>query len=57
MNTDFSHKLQKSAGNFKINRLIESLFIINSAKRDLQRRQNAKLVMEHMLLKLKRMTA
>jgi DNA polymerase-3 subunit delta' len=55
MNTDFSHKLQKSAGNFKINRLIESLFVINSAKRDLKRKQNTKLVMEHMLLNLKRL--
>lgn len=57
INTDFSHKLQKSAGNFKINQLIESLFIINSAKKDLRRKQNTKLVMEHMLLNLKRLTA
>jgi DNA polymerase-3 subunit delta' len=53
MNSDFSHKMNAVARNFTINQLADSVLILDRAKRDLQRNQNATLVLEHTVLSLK----
>ena len=55
INVDFSDKFKNLAGNFKKANLIESLFVVNQAIRDLRRMRNAALVMEHAVLKLQRL--
>ena len=55
INVDFSDKFEKLARNSKKANLIESLFVVNRAIRDLHRMRNAALVMEHAVLKLQRL--
>ena len=55
INADFSHKLKKIAGNYKINNLIDSLLVIDQAQRDLRRNRNVRLVVEHAVLSLNRL--
>jgi DNA polymerase-3 subunit delta' len=55
INVDFLDKFKNLAGNFKKASLIESLFVVNQAIRDLRRMRNAALVMEHAVLKLQRL--
>ncbi len=55
MNVDFYDKLKKTVGYFRISSLIESLFIIDRAQRDLKRNRNTKLVMEHTVLGLRQL--
>ena len=43
------------AGNFRGANLIESLFVVNQAMKDLRRMRNAALVMEHAVLRLQRL--
>ncbi|MDY6972929.1 MAG: DNA polymerase III subunit delta' [Thermodesulfobacteriota bacterium] len=55
INMDFSRKLQNIAENYKIDRLVDSLLMIDQAQRDLRRMRNAALVMEHTVLGLNRL--
>jgi DNA polymerase-3 subunit delta' len=55
INVDFSHELQNIAGNYKIDNLMDSLLTIDQAQRDLLKRRNTALVMEHNILTLKRL--
>ncbi len=52
VNRDFSRKLKKASGSFKIDHLINSLFIVEESQRDLRRMQNTQLAMEHMVMSL-----
>ena len=52
INVDLSDKLKNIAGNYLAPRLIESLFALDQASRDLRRMRNASLVMEHTILRL-----
>jgi DNA polymerase-3 subunit delta' len=54
INVDFSQKLKKMAVGFTIERLTESILLIDQARRDLRRQLNPTLVMGHTVLKLKR---
>lgn len=54
-NEDFSRKLKSAGASFTIEALIDSIFCIDLAQRDLRRNRNPGLVMEHMLLNLKRL--
>jgi len=56
INVDFSHKLKKIAESFSMANLIDSLFVVDQAGRDLLRMQNITLVIEHTVLKLKQFT-
>jgi DNA polymerase-3 subunit delta' len=53
INMDFSHELQNIAGNYRIDNLIDSLLAVDQAQRDLLKRLNTALVMEHHILTLK----
>ncbi|MBU0733438.1 MAG: DNA polymerase III subunit delta' [Proteobacteria bacterium] len=55
MNVDFSDKLQILAKSSKIENLIDSLFAVDKAIKDLRRMRNSTLVMEHVLLTLQRL--
>lgn len=52
-NLDFSHKLREMAGNLGLERLIDSLLILDQAHRDYVQFRNRDLVMENMVLELK----
>ena len=52
INRDFSGRLKKNAEGFIIDNLINGLFAINRAQRDLLRMRNTTLVMEQMVLTL-----
>lgn len=52
---DFSSQLKTAAATFTIEALIDSIFYLDSAQRDLRRNRNPALVMEHTLLNLKRL--
>ena len=54
INIDFSHKLQNLCKNFKVDHLINSIAILDEAQRDLLRMRNIDLMMENMLLTLRR---
>ncbi|MFC1862985.1 DNA polymerase III subunit delta' [Thermodesulfobacteriota bacterium] len=54
INFDFSRKLKSASKNFKMDNLIESVFIIDRAQRGLNRNLNLGLMMENLLLELKR---
>jgi DNA polymerase-3 subunit delta' len=55
INVDLFDKLQNIAKSYKIKNLINSLLAIDQAQRDLLRRQNIALVMEHNSLTLRRL--
>ncbi|MBW1922701.1 MAG: DNA polymerase III subunit delta' [Deltaproteobacteria bacterium] len=55
VNVDFSQKLKKSAKSFKIGNLIHSVQIITQAGQDLSRNRNPGLVLEHVILALRRL--
>ena len=55
INVDFSDKFKSLAGNFRKANLIESLFVVNQATKDLRRMRNAALVMEYTVLRLQRL--
>lgn len=55
INVDFSRKLKSVAGSFKITELNDSLLTIDQSQRDLRENRNATLVMEHTILRLKRL--
>lgn len=54
INIDFSRKLRSSSKNFKMDNLVESVFLIDRAQQDLERNLNLGLTMENLLLGLKR---
>jgi DNA polymerase-3 subunit delta' len=54
INIDFSRKLRSSSKNFKMDSLIESVFLIDRAQQDLENNLNLGLTMENLLLGLKR---
>lgn len=56
LNIDFSGKLKKIAKNCNMNNLIESFHVLDVAQRDLMRMRNLDLVMENVVLTLKRLT-
>jgi DNA polymerase-3 subunit delta' len=56
MNEDFSHLLKNSVDHFTKNQLIDSLVTVDRAARDLRRMRNIRLVMEHTILQLWRLT-
>jgi DNA polymerase-3 subunit delta' len=56
INIDFSRKLRSSAKNFKMDSLIESVFLIDGAQQDLESNLNSGLTLENLLLGLKRFT-
>ena len=55
INVDFSGEFKSFAGNFRRANLIESLFVVNQAIKDLRRMRNTALVMEHAVLRLQRL--
>lgn len=55
VNMDFYDQLKNIVKYFKINSLIDSLFTIDRARRDLKKNRNTKLVMEHTVLGLRRL--
>jgi DNA polymerase-3 subunit delta' len=55
MNVDFYDQLKNIVKYFKIDSLIDSLFTIDRARRDLKRNRNTRLVMEHTVLGLRRL--
>jgi len=57
VNLDFYDQLKNVAKYFKINSLIDSLFAIDRARRDLKRNRNTKLVMEHIVLGLRQLAS
>jgi hypothetical protein len=52
---DFSHKLKKIIGRYRIEYLINSLMAIDQAQQDLLRMRNPTLVIEHTVLSLNRL--
>ena len=56
INVDFSDKFKNLAENFRRANLIESLFVVNQAMKDLRRMRNAALVMEYAVLRLQRLS-
>ena len=56
MNVDFSDKLKISAGSYKIENVVDSLFTVDQAIKDLRRMRNTTLVMEHTVLRLQGLT-
>jgi DNA polymerase-3 subunit delta' len=54
INIDFSRKLRSSSKNFKMDNLVESVFLIDRAQQDLEKNLNLSLTMENLLLGLKR---
>jgi DNA polymerase-3 subunit delta' len=56
INIDFSRKLESIAKRFKMDALIDSVLVIDRAQRDMGRNLNLGLVMENLLLELKRLT-
>ena len=57
VNLDFYDQLKNVAKYYRINSLIDSLFAIDRARRDLKRNRNTKLVMEHIVLGLRQLAA
>lgn len=55
INVDFSHKLKKITGRYRIEYLINSLMAIDQAQQDLLRMRNPTLVIEHTVLSLNRL--
>lgn len=55
INADLSHELKNFAGNSSIQNLRDSVFIVDRAQRDLRQMRNTKLVMEHIVLRLKQL--
>jgi DNA polymerase-3 subunit delta' len=56
INVDFSHKLQNIAGSYKIPDIIDSLLAIDQAQRDLLKKLNPALVLEHNVPTLNRLS-
>jgi DNA polymerase-3 subunit delta' len=57
INSDFSHLLKSTSGNYKIGQLVQSIMLIDQAQRDLGRMRNAKLVFAHTALGLRDLAA
>ncbi len=57
INSDFSHLLKSTAGNYKIDQLVQSIMLIDQAQRDLGRMRNQKLVLAHTALGLRDLAA
>lgn len=55
INRDFSNKLKKTAERYTIDNLINSILAVDQTRRDLRRGQNIPIVMEHFILRLKRL--
>lgn len=55
INADFSEELKNLAGSSRIERLINSILVIDRAQKDLHRMRNNKLVMEHAVISLQRL--
>lgn len=53
VNIDFSRELKNAAGDFTIDNLLESFFILDQAERDMMRFRNLDLLIQTALLKLK----
>jgi DNA polymerase-3 subunit delta' len=54
INVDFSRELKNASGNSRIQNLLESFYTLDQAERDLLRFRNLDLLMENVVLKLKR---
>ncbi|MGD2127036.1 MAG: hypothetical protein PVG99_13205, partial [Desulfobacteraceae bacterium] len=54
INSDFSAELKNNSKDFTINSLIDSFLLIDQAERDYMRTRNVDLMMENMVLKLRR---
>jgi hypothetical protein len=57
INSDFSHLLKSTSGNYKIDQLVQSIMLIDQAQRDLARMRNQKLVLAHTALGLRDLAA
>jgi DNA polymerase-3 subunit delta' len=57
INSDFSHLLKSTSGNYKIEQLVQSIMLIDQARRDLGRMRNPKLVFAHTALGLRDLAA
>ncbi|MCP4669115.1 MAG: DNA polymerase III subunit delta' [Deltaproteobacteria bacterium] len=55
INEDYFHMIKSIIENFTIDNLIDSLMAVDQAERDLRRRRNISLVMEHVALHLGRL--
>jgi len=53
INSDFSHVLKSTSGNYKIGQLVQSIMLVDQAQRDLSRMRNPKLVLAHTALGLR----
>jgi len=53
INSDFSHLLKSTSGNYKIGQLVKSIMLIDRAQRDLVRMRNPNLVIAHTALGLR----
>jgi DNA polymerase-3 subunit delta' len=56
INADFPQELKKMAKSYRINHLVDAVFMVDQAQRDLRRMRNSALVMEHTVLRLKGLT-
>ncbi len=57
INSDFSHLLKSTSGNYKMDQLVQSIMLIDQAQRDLVRMRNPKLVFAHTALGLRDLAA
>jgi DNA polymerase-3 subunit delta' len=57
INSDFSHLLKSTSGNYKMDQLVQSIMLIDQAQRDLVRMRNPKLVFAHAFLGLRDLAA
>jgi DNA polymerase-3 subunit delta' len=57
MNSDFSHLLKSTSGNYKMDQLLQSVMLIDQAQRDLVRMRNPKLVFARTALGLRDLAA
>jgi len=57
INSDFSHVLKSTSGNYKIDQLVQSIMAVDRARRDLGRMRNPKLVLAHTALGLRDLAA
>ncbi|MBW1997962.1 MAG: DNA polymerase III subunit delta' [Deltaproteobacteria bacterium] len=53
-NVDFSQQLKNASRGYNVERLVESILLLDQAQRDILRARNAELVMENLVLDIKR---